>query len=82
MKQTFILLAFIFALMSCNNSSTTTNRTDSTSTNQGSATTDTLNTGTGATGTTGTGTVSDSGNAAAPGSDTTYLHPNSDSAHK
>lgn len=29
-------------------------------------------TGTGATGTTGTGTVADSGNAAHPGSDTTY----------
>ena len=80
MKQTIILLAFIFALMSCNNSSTTTNSTDSTSINQGSAITDTLNTGTGATGTTGTGTVSDSGNAAMPGSDTTYHH--SDSAHK
>ena len=78
MKKIISITALLFGVVSCdNNQGASTTTSDSTSVISTPVYSDTLNGngGTGATGTTGTGTVSDSGNAAHPGSDTSYHSP-------
>jgi len=83
MKKIVAIAAFMVGLASCgSNEKTNTTSVDSTQT-QPPSTDKKVTQGsiqlppetTGATGTTGTGTVSDSGNAAHPGSDTSYHTP-------
>jgi hypothetical protein len=78
MKKIIGITVLLFGVISCdNNQGGSITTSDSTSVMSTQVYSDTLNGngGTGATGTTDTGTVSDSGNAAHPGSDTSYHAP-------
>jgi len=84
MKKIVVIAAFMTVLASCgNNGNSNASNADSTnvrlpvtdSSSSGSAITPSTGNSGAATGTTGTGTVADSGNAAHPGSDTSYHTP-------